>query len=313
MSKKLLKLKPAIKSYLWGGNRLKEEFNKYTDEDIVAETWELSCHPDGSTIVCSGDFSGKSLDEYIKIKGKRILGTNCEKYDEFPILVKFIDAKKNLSIQVHPNDEYALKNENQYGKTEMWYVIEAKEGSFLYYGLNKNVTDKELKEHIENNTLLEILNKVFVKKGDVFFIEAGTIHAIGEGILMAEIQQSSNVTYRVYDYGRKDKNGHKRELHISKSLDVIKREKIKNTNSMDKNILLCKYFRVEKFNVVGKINNNVGNDSFHSLLFLEGSGTIILNNEEEKASKGDSFFIEAGAGKYEVYGHCAVLLIQIPQ
>ena len=312
MSKKLLKLKPAIKNYLWGGNRLKVEFNKYTDEDIVAETWELSCHPEGSAIVSNGDFAGKSLDEYIKIKGKRILGTNCEKYDEFPILVKFIDAKKNLSIQVHPNDEYALKNENQYGKTEMWYVIDAKEGAFLYYGLNKDVTDKELKEHIEKNTLLEILNKVFVKKGDVFFIEAGTIHAIGEGILMAEIQQSSNVTYRVYDYDRKDKNGILRELHLAKSIDVINKKKINNKHNFGNHLVKCEYFQVDKHEINVEYIGYANYSSFHSLLFIEGEGKIRLDNSEELFSKGDSIFIEAGAGKYEIYGNCEVLLIQVP-
>ena len=203
----ILKLKPACKDYLWGGHRLVDEFHVDYDGPVCAEAWELSCHPDGPSVIENGPFAGKTLAEYIKAKGQQVLGTHCRRFREFPILTKFIDAKDNLSIQVHPGNRYALSHEGQYGKTEMWYVIDAEPGAFLYYGFKKEISKEEFRERIENNTLLEVLNAVPVKKGDALFIESGTIHAIGKGILIAEIQQNSNVTYRVYDYGRVGKIG----------------------------------------------------------------------------------------------------------
>lgn len=312
MIQKILKLKPAIKSYIWGGDRLKTEFNKHSYESVVAETWELSCHFDGPSVIDNGDFAGKTLNEYINIYGNVVLGANCKKYSEFPILIKFIDAKNNLSIQVHPDDDYALKKENQFGKTEMWYIIDAKKGAYLYYGLNKNVTTEELKRHIENNTLLDILNKVYVKKGDVFFIEAGTIHAICSDILIAEIQQSSNVTYRVYDYDRKDQFGNKRELHIKKSLDVISKVPMKGNYDFGNCLAKCNYFQVEKIEVDKYFENTAETDTFHSLLFIDGEGFVKTGDEYLKYQKGDSFFIEAGTGKYMVEGNGYFILTTIP-
>lgn len=175
----VLKLKPACKDYLWGGHRLAEEYGIEYDGEILAESWELSCHPDGPSVIVNGPFAGLTLEEYIEKEGKQVLGNHCRRFRDFPILIKFIDAKQNLSIQVHPDNKYALKNEGQYGKTEMWYIMDAGEGAFLYYGFKKEISKEEFAKRIEEETLLEVLNAVPVHKGDVLFIESGTIHAAG--------------------------------------------------------------------------------------------------------------------------------------
>lgn len=203
----VLKLKPACKDYIWGGSRLKELYNKAYEGKILAETWELSCHPDGPSLIENGPFAGRTLREFIDAEGKQVLGANCQVFQDFPILIKFIDAKEDLSIQVHPNNTDALEHEGQYGKTEMWYVLEAEPDAFLYYGFRHEITRDEFRRRIADNTLTEVLNAVPVHKGDLFYIPAGTIHAICKGIVIAEIQQSSNVTYRVYDYNRLGADG----------------------------------------------------------------------------------------------------------
>ena len=308
----ILKLKAPGKAYLWGGRRLIEEYNKSADSNILAETWELSCYPGNSSIIENGELAGISLAEYIDIKGRTVLGKNCEGFRDFPVLIKFIDAKDKLSIQVHPNDEYALKNEGQNGKTEMWYVLDAEPGAFLYYGFRKDIPKEEFRSRIENNTLLEVLNKVEVSKGDVFFIEAGTLHAIGAGIMIAEIQQNSNVTYRVYDYARCDKDGKTRELHIDKALDVTNRFFPKNVESPVPHLAKCKYFTVDKLSLSGKltdcIRGIVGDETFMHLLILDGEGRIKNGTDEIGYIKGDSFFIPAGSGEYELHGKCEALI-----
>ena len=177
----ILKLKPSCKDYLWGGTRLRTEFGIEYDKDPLAESWELSCHPDGPSYIVNGENAGKTLQQYIDENGKEILGTDCQSFEQFPVLIKFIDAKKDLSIQVHPDNAYALKNEGQYGKTEMWYVMDASEGASLLYGFSREVSEEEFEERIRNNTLPEVLNRVMIHKGDVLFIDPGTIHAIGAG------------------------------------------------------------------------------------------------------------------------------------
>ena len=219
----ILKLKPSCKDYIWGGHRLAEEYGIQSDKDVLAEAWVLSCHPDGPCVIVNGPNAGKTLAQYIQENGSQALGTHCRRFRDFPILVKFIDAAQNLSVQVHPGNRYALAEEHQYGKTEMWYVMDAAPNSFLYYGFKREVSQEEFARRIQEDTLLEVLNAVPVQKGDVLFIESGTIHAIGAGILIAEIQQNSNVTYRVYDYGRVGKDGKKRDLHIEKALAVTNR------------------------------------------------------------------------------------------
>lgn len=308
----LMQLSPSYKDYIWGGHRLVEEYNKKYEGEILAESWELSCHPDGPSFIQNGKYAGMTLKQYIDAEGKEVLGTNCRRFQDFPILIKFIDAKDNLSIQVHPDNSYALKNEGQYGKTEMWYVMDCKEGAFLYYGFQKEISREEFEKRIREDTLLEVLNAVPVHKGDVLFIEAGTIHAIGKDIVIAEIQQNSNVTYRVYDYGRVGKDGKRRELHVEKALDVTKRTPVYKGKGCNPHVASCDYFTVDKLNLDGRLMKRMegcaGEDSFVSILFMEGSGTIRCGKEQLTFRKGDSFFMSAGSGAYEIEGSCEALV-----
>lgn len=220
MNNKPLLLRPSGKNYLWGGSRINDEFNKNIDMDPLAETWECSTHPDGLSYVVGGEFADKELS-YVLNQHPEYLGSRHKGKTELPILIKFIDAKSDLSVQVHPTDEYAKEHENgQLGKTELWYVLDALKDAQLVYGLNQNINVKILKSAIENGDIMKYLQKVSVKKDDLFFIEAGTIHAIGAGVLIAEIQENSNLTYRLYDYNRVGKDGKKRELHEEKALEV---------------------------------------------------------------------------------------------
>lgn len=310
----LLKLKPATKDYLWGGHRLAEEYGVEDIGPVLAEAWEVSCHPDGPSIIENGEYAGKSLQEFIDAEGTQVMGTNCERFLEFPILTKFIDAKDNLSIQVHPDNAYALKNEGQYGKTEMWYILDAEPGAFLYYGFKKEISKEEFAQRIQDNTLLEVLNAVPVHKGDTFFIKSGTLHAIGKGILIAEIQQNSNVTYRIYDYARVGKDGKQRELHVDKSLDVTNRAPAAE-NDYYPHLGDCDYFTVDKLNLDGKVQKSVqgmvDETSFLSVLILDGNGTIQSGDESLDYKKGDSFFLSANSGDWKIEGVCDALLTTI--
>ena len=218
-----IKLTPACKDYLWGGEKLRQDYGIQSQLHPLAEAWVLSCHPDGPSVVATGPLAGKTLPEYIQEKGPGCLGADCEKFTDFPILAKFIDAKGDLSIQVHPSNEYALAHEHQFGKTEMWYVLDCEPGATLYYGFQHQISREEFQQRIQDNTLTEVLNAVPVEKGDLFFIPAGTLHAIRKGIVVAEIQQNSNVTYRIYDYGRVGADGKPRQLHIQQALEVTQR------------------------------------------------------------------------------------------
>ncbi len=308
----ILKLKPSGKDYLWGGRRLIEEYGKEFDREKLAETWELSCHPDGPSYVDSGEYKGETLSEYILMEGKKVTGTHSRPYEQFPLLIKFIDAHDDLSIQVHPDDSYAIAHENQYGKTEMWYIVDCEEGASLYYGFAREISREEFAGRIRNHTLLEVLNKVEVQKGDVLFIESGTIHAIGSGNLIAEIQQNSNVTYRVYDYGRKGADGRERDLHIEKALQVANRVPILRRKSFEPHIVSCQYFTVDKIVLDGqkmkKIFGEIDKTSFASLLVLDGAGVARSAGEELAVKRGDSIFITANTGEYELEGSFEALL-----
>lgn len=311
----ILKLRPSCKDYIWGGSRLKDEYGIEYDGEVLAEAWELSCHPDGPSYIVNGRYAGKTLQQYTQEEGKDVLGTHCRRFRDFPILTKFIDAKDNLSIQVHPDNRYALKNEGQYGKTEMWYVMDAGKDAFLYYGFKKEISREEFARRIQEDSLLEVLNAVPVQKGDVLFIESGTIHAIGKNILIAEIQQNSNITYRVYDYGRIGKDGKKRDLHIEKALAVTNRIPIVRDNSSYPHVADCDYFTVDKLNLDGKVmqklTGRVSEESFASILILDGEGTISNQGETLDYKKGDSFFLSAGSGKYTMKGTCDALITTI--
>ena len=297
----ILKLKPSGKDYIWGGHKLVDNYGKEMTGDRLAETWELSCHPDGPSFVDNGEDAGKTLRQYIEEHGKKVLGTNCERFEDFPILTKFIDAQDNLSIQVHPDNEYALKNEGQYGKTEMWYVLEAEPGASLYYGFTHEISKEEFERRIQDNTLTDVLNAVPVHKGDCFFIPSGTLHAIRKGIVVAEIQQNSNVTYRIYDYGRLGADGKPRQLHIPQALDVTLREPPK-AQDFHGHLAQCDYFTVDA--VEGGFEDVCDETSFTSLLVLEGKGTLTetATGESLPIRKGQSLFLPAGTGAYAVTG-----------
>ena len=309
----ILKLLPVCKDYLWGGDKLKKFFNKKCNTEILAETWELSCHKDGNSVIENGKYKGKTLSEYIEKENKKPLGTNCERFKNFPILIKFIDSRQPLSLQVHPDDKYALENEGQYGKTEMWYIIDCEENSFIYYGFKNPISKEEFKKHIEEGTLEDVLNKVKVKKGDVFFIESKTIHAIGSGITIAEIQQNSNVTYRVYDYNRVGADGKKRDLHIDKAVDVTNIEFTGKKYNFGEHTVSCDIFEVDEFDVSSENLVNIADEkSFHSIIVIEGSGKVKCNGNTMELKKGDSIFIPAGMGEYTISGELKVIKTVIP-
>ncbi len=311
----ILKLKPVFKDYLWGGHRLVDEYNMDFDGDILAEAWTLSCHPDGPSVIENGPYAGRTLQEYININGMEVLGTHCRRFRDFPILVKMIDARDNLSIQVHPSNGFALSKEGQYGKTEMWYVLDAAEGSFIYYGFRREITKEEFSQRIRDNTLQEVLNAVEVHKGDAFLIEAGTIHAIGKGVLIAEIQQNSNVTYRVYDYGRTGKDGRKRDLHIEKALAVTTRMPVVEKRDGYPHVADCDYFTVDKLNLDGELmyrtQGTVSDTSFLHILIQDGEGILTNKNDKVAYRKGDSLFLPAGSGDWQIQGKCDALLTTI--
>ncbi len=305
----ILKLKPAYKDYIWGGTKLKTSYNKKFEGGRLAECWELSCHPDGPSVIGDGEFKGRTLREYIEKKGKSVLGSNCLIFDDFPILIKFIDAKDNLSIQVHPNNIYALENENQYGKTEAWYVLEAEPGAFLYYGFKYEISKDEFRRRVNEGTLTEVLNAVPVKKGDSFYIPAGTIHAIGKDIVIAEIQQSSNVTYRVYDYGRIGLDGRPRELHIDKAIEVTRLMPPEKKYNFGGHLIRSLYFTIDI--IEAPYSGFCDDESFTSVLVTEGSGKLESSESSLEIQKGDSLFIPAGIGKYMVSGNAKALQTRI--
>ncbi len=298
-----LLLKAPVKDYLWGGNRLKEEYGYESESDIAAEAWVLSCHKDGESVVRNGEFAGQTLSEVLEIWGEKAIGKKAAAFPYFPILIKMIDAKDRLSVQVHPDDEYALANEGEFGKTEMWYVVDCEEDAQLIYGFNRHIDKGEFFSRINSNSLSEVCNYVPVKKGDIFFIEAGTLHAIGKGILIAEIQQNSNTTYRVSDYGRLGADGKPRALHVKQAVEVTKTDvpTLPYGNVGDvtlypfgtvRELANCEFFTTQLI----KMDGNLGayeNDSFLSLLILDGEVTVSYPSGTMRLKKGDSLFVPA--------------------
>lgn len=313
----ILKLQPVFKDYIWGGTRLRDEYGFESPLEKLAEGWMLSCHKDGENTVLNGEYKGKTLSEVIK-ENPEFLGENGKKFEYFPILIKLIDAKNDLSVQVHPDNEYALRVEKEYGKTECWYILDCDEGAELIYGFNKKISSEEFKKKIADNTFLDTVNKVKVKKGDLFFIEAGTLHAIGKGILLAEIQQNSNTTYRVYDYGRLGADGKPRELHIDKAIDVTKcappergtkpEGKLKSFDGYSEQLLTkCELFSVEKLCVSRDYIGSADDESFVSLLVTDGNGQI----DGTDIKKGDSLFVPANYGKYKITGDIEIIVTRV--
>ncbi|MDO4793785.1 MAG: class I mannose-6-phosphate isomerase [Filifactor alocis] len=319
-------LKPAYKDYLWGGRRLNDDFSKGIEAYPLAETWECSTHPDGLSIVDSGGYRGRTLLEVLK-ENPSFLGSDVQTGGELPILIKLIDAAKDLSVQVHPDDEYAYRYENgSQGKTEMWYVLDAKKNSRLIYGFHTEVTKQQIRESIENKRIEKYLQKKKIEKDDVFFIKAGTVHAIGAGSLIAEIQQSSNLTYRLYDYNRVDKDGKLRELHIEKALDVAdmsaQKEPVQPMRVLkyrrgcaSELLCRCKYFQVERLLINTERNRQMaefqsGSDSFQSLLCIDGCGVLIFGEEKYiHFFKGDCIFVPASSVLMKIHGKLQMLKV----
>ncbi len=317
-------LKPTGKDYLWGGTRLKDDFSKEIEMSPLAETWECSTHPDGPSMVASGKHKGKALVDVIE-DHPEYLGTHLMGMKGLPILVKFIDAKKDLSVQVHPDDAYALKYEHgSLGKTEMWYVVDAEKDASLIYGFNHDMDKLTLRKSLEEGTVEKYLQRVRVQKDDVFFIEAGTVHAIGAGALIAEIQESSNLTYRLFDYNRIDQWGKKRELHIRKGLEVVNlkgsrepRQPMRvlkyQRGSASELLCRCKYFQVERLLVNTECYREMadyqtGENSFQVLLCLGGCGTLI-GEESFNFIKGDCVFVPANSIPLKIHGKAQFLKI----
>lgn len=312
-----LLLGAPVKDYLWGGTRLKTEFGFPTDKDIAAEAWVLSCHKDGSSVVENGEHAGKSLPEVLALWGNAAIGEKAAKFPYFPLLIKFIDAKDSLSVQVHPDDEYAMRVEGEFGKTEMWYVVDCEPDSKLIYGFNRTLTKEELRAEIEADTLPRVCNYVPVKKGDVFFIEAGTLHAIGAGILIAEVQQNSNSTYRVSDFGRLGADGKPRELHVDKAVDVTVPTEpthpygaIGETAAVEGGTLRplasCDLFTAELVTVAGEMQFGCEN-TFEALVCLDGEATLTCGSDTLTLKKGNTIFLPAGLSA-EVSGAAQLLV-----
>lgn len=314
----ILSLYPTLKETIWGGRTLIDDYGFTTDGDNAAEAWLLSCHKDGPSFVLNGEYKGKTLAEVIEAEGREVLGTNCRDIRDFPVLIKIIDARDKLSVQVHPDDDYAYKYENENGKTEAWYVLKCDEGASLIYGVNHDMAREEFAAAIENGTLLDDVNVVPVKPGDVVFIPSGMLHAIGEGILLAEVQQSSNSTYRVYDYMRRDKNGNLRELHVKKAVDVMNLSTTevnfsaegapeKTGDAVKTYLTGCQYFKMTRVELDGTYADTADEKSFVSLLVLDGEGKLTSADGEIALNKGSSIFIPAAKGEYTVSGKLEIL------
>lgn len=321
MKRKPFMLKPASQDYLWGGSRLNDDFNLGLPVSPLAEAWMCSTHPDGVSFLPSGELLSDVLQLHPEWLGSHPLTITGGK-PELPILIKLIDAKSDLSVQVHPDDEYAREYEGQWGKTEMWYVQGAKKESELIYGFNQNVTVDQIREAVESGSIGTLLNHVPVHKDDVFFIESGTVHAIGAGCLVAEIQQSSNLTYRLYDYARTDKWGQKRELHLEKALDVVKLSSsttprqplrvLKYKNGYASELLTrCRYFQVERM-LLNTENRKLadfqtGKNSFHALLCVDGCGVLYGDDVMLTFFKGDCIFVPAESVPLKLHGKAQIL------
>lgn len=314
-------LTPACKDYLWGGNHLKTVYGKKADMTPLAESWECSVHPDGPSVIASGQYAGWTLPAFLEAF-PQALGEHGKAFEELPILVKLIDAEQDLSIQVHPDDAFSRRHEGQLGKTEMWYVLHAEPGATLVYGFAHAVTPELVRRAIETNTLLPHLQTVPVHAGDVFLIEPGTIHAIGGGVLLAEVQENSNVTYRVYDYGRKDKNGLQRELHVEKALSVMRfdaapavrqRQRIVQYRPGIARELIgrCRYFQVERLQISERCALPRSQDTFCTLLITAGEGVLAAEGSRLAVRKGDTVFAPAGQGALQIEGDLEALLIHI--
>ena len=307
-------MEPVYKDYIWGGERIKKILNKDSPYNNTAESWEISANENGACKIKNREYKNKTLMELFenqKIK-QEIFGKKCKSMNSFPLLIKYIDAKNDLSIQVHPDDKYAKQIGKTNGKNELWYIMDNKKNSQIIGGLNKNIDKKELEKIITNNEIKKYLNYINVKKGDSIYVEAGTIHAILKNNLICEIQQNSDITYRVYDWERVDKNGKPRQLHKEEAIKTIKINNIpivKHTDNKKEvqNIVKNKYFTTDKIKCTTVFKDESSEESFYAINVVSGNGIIKTNKEEAEIKIGDSFLIPATLGGYEIFGNVEIL------
>lgn len=309
------KFKPVYKEIIWGGKTIEKYFGRKTPFDKTAESWELCERPDGMSVIINGELKGITLEKLIDSYKEKVLGsTSTKKYGKyFPLLIKIIDANDKLSVQVHPDDEYAKINGEKNGKNELWYIIDAKPSAKLVYGLNDGVSKEDFAAAVKNGTIGKTLRTVTVSAGDAFYIPAGTVHAILSGILIAEIQQNSNTTYRIYDWDRVGKDGKPRELHIDKALDVIAFGKTlpkteKRTDEAERTILRSEFFNIDEVTLDGKIEKETDGKTFCVLMNLTGPAKITYSDGTVELNKGDTVLIPASLGKYAVEGRSKLIL-----
>ncbi len=308
--------KPTYKQVVWGGNNIKKFFNRNIEENNIGESWELSAHANGLSQVLNESFNNENLYELFNDKSKRkeIFGNKCLEMDRFPILAKFIDAQDNLSIQVHPNDEYAKKYENDSGKNEVWYIMDCTDDAKIVYGFKDEINQENLSKAVDN--IEDNVKYVNVKKGDFISIPAGTIHAICGGVMICEIQQSSDVTYRVYDWNRTGLDGKPRQLHKQKALDVINlnnKTEIYNYYNLDdeENIYNSNNFNIDMLNVKNNIIKTSNEESFTAYIVIEGNGSVKTNNFEKNLERGSVFLIPAKLGTYTLDGNMKLMKVYL--
>ena len=314
-----LLFKPIFKERIWGGIKLKEVLNKSFDGSQIGESWELSTVENDISVVANGAFEGLNLNQLIEKYPTEVLGIKFIQYfgNNFPLLFKFIDAKEDLSIQVHPDDALAKERHNSFGKTEMWFVMQADDNARLVVGFKDKTNKKEYQEHLENKTLVAVLNETPVKVGDAFFLETGTVHAIGAGVLIAEIQQTSDITYRLYDWDRVDANGVGRELHTDLALDAINFEPTNTkldyevVKNKSVNLVECPFFNTNILQISEKYNWKKTKESFTVLMCTEGSFTINMLHFKAEFKKGDTILIPAIIDSFEIIGEAFLLEITI--
>jgi mannose-6-phosphate isomerase len=314
-----LQFEPILKERIWGGTKLQSVLNKPITSDITGESWELSTVSGDVSVIANGSLKGKALTDAINDFPEEILGTKVHKRfgTQFPLLFKFLDAREDLSIQVHPNDELAKKRHNSFGKTEMWYIMQADPEARIIVGFKENSSPKHYLKNLEDKTLLNILDQVPAKKGDVFFLETGTVHAIGAGIVLAEIQQTSDITYRIYDFDRKDADGKTRELHVEEALDAInytvvhaKKEYGKEVNLSNK-MVDCPYFTTNFLPLDGKAEIHKTGTSFTVYMCVDGAFTLEANGRKYAYKKGDTVLVPAGISDFSLDGNASILEIYI--
>lgn len=321
-----LLFEPILKEKIWGGNTLQEKYGRKLPSAKVGESWDVACHPNGTSVVANGPFKGQTLRQLIDSYGSQLLGQEVQKRfgSKFPLLIKLLDATEFLSVQVHPDDEYAALHEGgQPGKTEMWYIIHAQPGAHLIYGLVPGTSREEFEQAVRDGKLEKYLRSIEVKAGDVLYIPAGVVHAIGPGILICEIQQNSDTTYRVYDWNRLGDDGKPRELHVDKALDVIDfsgrlaRDKLTGLSIAEEGgrrtyYIACDYFAVEKIECRGSIHEKADGTKFFTLTAVEGQGEIVYSQGNQPFKAGDSILIPACLGGYVIRGECTIIKAYVP-